>query len=535
VSDASREVAGAGASSSALPVLIAGAGPTGLTLAIELARRGIAFRLVDRVTARSDKSRALAVQARTLELLRGIGVADQLVARGRKTLDISFAVDKRQVARVQLGDIGVDDTPYPFVLFASQCETEELLDAALAKFGARFEPGVELTSATQDDGGVTATLTHINDGRVETLRCAWLVGCDGAHSVVRKAAGLGFEGAQYEQQFMLADVKLEWQAPGDLLFLFGHKRTVVVFPLPGGWSRITAVRADDAPISDDEPTLDEAQSFFDSVSPWPARLYDPRWMTRYRLHHRGVDRYRSGRMLVAGDAAHIHSPAGGQGMNTGIQDAINLGWKLARVVDGRSPPSLIDSYDEERRPVGQRLLSTTDRIFEIANAKNSIVAWARNKIVPLAVPRLMATPARRRLLFRFVSELAIDYRGSAAVLPGCGQRAPDAIIGGGGVVGGAARHLHDAFASTYHHLVTFSDDGDRFARAAAARFGGELDCVRGDGAEAEQRYGVARGWVLVRPDGYIAARAHALDDGALESYFARIGASASSNSSKRPM
>jgi 2-polyprenyl-6-methoxyphenol hydroxylase-like FAD-dependent oxidoreductase len=507
---------------STLPVLIAGAGPTGLALAIELARRGVPHRLIDRVPRRSDKSRALAVQARTLELMRGWGVSEALVARGSPTVQVQIIVDERPAVQLELGDIGVDDTPYPFVLFVSQCETEALLDAALLRAGGAWEPDVELVDGREEDDGVVASLQH-GDGRVEELRAAYVVGCDGAHSRVRHLAGLSFGGAQYEQDFLLADVRIDWPAPpGQLQFLFGKRTTVVVFPLRDGLSRIVSVRSDGVQ-SDADPTLEEMRQLLQAVSPWPLQLRDPRWLTRFRLHHRGVDRYRRGRFLVAGDAAHIHSPAGGQGMNTGIQDAINLGWKLARVMKGQSPATLLDSYDEERRPVGERLLQYTDRLFQLANTSNPILSWARNKLMPIAAPRLLATRGRRALLFRFVSELGIHYRGSSIVMPGCGERAPDAILDG--------KQLYDSFASPLHHLMVFGDDGE-FARATQSRFAGELDAIPVAGDSARKRYHVReRGWVLVRPDGYVAARAHALDDRALDSYFgARMGSSASKRS-----
>jgi 2-polyprenyl-6-methoxyphenol hydroxylase-like FAD-dependent oxidoreductase len=494
-----------------------GAGPTGLALAIELARRGVAHRTIDRITERSDRSRALGVQARTLELMRAWGVSEPLVAGGQPTLNINLAVDKRAAARLTLTDIGVSDTPYPFILFTSQVETERQLDAALARYGGTWERGVELVDAHDEGDFVTATLQHA-DGKREELRCAYVVGCDGAHSRVRKAAGFDFGGAQYEQDFVLADVHIDWPAPPEeLSFLFGKQLTVVVFPLPHGVSRIVAIRSDGAPVPEGEPTLEEVEPLLQAASPWPAKISQPRWITRFRLHHRGVDHYRRGRLFVAGDAAHIHSPAGGQGMNTGIQDAINLGWKLARVTAGRSPQRLLDSYDEERRPVGERLLRSTDRLFQLANVGNPILSWARNKLVPLAAPRLLSSPFRRRLLFRFVSELAIHYRGSSIVMPGCGERLSDRIYDG--------QHLLDTLASPQHHLLIAGDDGE-FARAVTQRFAHELDVH-----VMPSLHGRTRGWLLVRPDGYIGAQAHALDHAELDVYFGdRMGASASKRS-----
>ncbi len=507
-------------------ILVVGAGPTGLSLAIELGRRGVAFRLVDKATARSDKSRALAVQARSLELMRPWGVADELVACGRKVLAAQFFVEKKPSAQVDFGDIGVDDTPYPHLLFASQAETERLCDEALARLGGRIERGVELESARDDGDGVTVGLRH-DGARLETARFDWVVGCDGAHSAVRHAAGLEFAGGAYAEDFVLADLEIAWDAPERLYFFLGKGKNAVVFPLAGGLKRIIGLSgAPPAEGAADEPSLEELEALLREVCPFALSLGRVQWKARFRLHHRGVSRYRAGRLFVAGDAAHIHSPAGGQGMNTGIQDACNLGWKLALVARDQAPATLLDSYDEERRPVGKRLLQFTDRLFSAATSSNPLVIWARNRLVPVFAPRLMATAARRKIAFRFVSQLGIRYSGSSLSgdAPGCGLRAPDAILDGG-------KHLVDAFASPLHHLLVFGDGAD-FLRAATARWAPHLDGVVVGDATARRRYGISGdGWVLVRPDQYVAARAQAYDDTALEAYFgARIGISSSKRS-----
>lgn len=499
-------------------ILIVGAGPTGLSLAIELARRGVPFRIVDKATQRSDKSRALAVQARSLELMRPWGVADALVASGQKALAAQFFVEKKASAVVEFSDIGVDDTPYPHLLFTSQAETERLCDAALARLGGRVEWGVEVSSARDDGDAVDVRLGS------ERARFDWVVGCDGAHSAVRHAAGLEFAGAAYEQDFVLADLKIAWDAPERVYFFLGRGKNAVVLPLRDGQQRIIGTWGAPPPEgAGDEPSMAELEALMREVCPLAHTLGTPTWKARFRLHHRGVSRHRAGRLLVAGDAAHIHSPAGGQGMNTGIQDAINLGWKLALVARGEAPATLLDSYDEERRPVGQRLLQFTDRLFSVATSANPLVVWARNRLVPVFAPLILRTPARRKVAFRFISQLGIRYTGSSLV-GDCGERAPDAIVANG-------NHLVDEFKHPLHHLVVFGD-GDGFLRAAIARFAPHLDGVVVHDATARKRYGVAGdGWVLVRPDQYIAARAQSYDEGALDGYFgARIGISSSKRS-----
>ncbi|HEX9102595.1 MAG TPA: FAD-dependent monooxygenase, partial [Polyangia bacterium] len=476
-------------------ILVVGAGPTGLSLAIELGRRGVPFRVVDKATVRSDKSRALAVQARSLELMRPWGVADELVANGQKALAAQFFVERKPSTVVEFGDIGVDDTPYPHLLFTSQADTERLLDAALARLGGRVEWGVELAAAADRGDHVAVTLRHAD--RAEEARFAWVVGCDGAHSAVRHAAGLPFAGAAYEQDFVLADLKIAWDAPERVYFFLGRGKNAVVLPLRDGQQRIIGTYgAPPPPGAGDEPSLAELEALMREVCPLAHTLGEPSWKARFRLHHRGVSRYRAGRLLVAGDAAHIHSPAGGQGMNTGIQDAVNLGWKLALVARGAAPATLLDSYDEERRPVGQRLLSFTDRLFSVATSANPLVVWARNRLVPVFAPLMMRTAARRKVAFRFISQLGIRYSG--ALVGDCGERAPDAIVDGG-------RHLVDSFRSPLHHLVVFPDDrrqrasqaprgeGAAFLQGAIARFAPHLDGVVVDDETARRRYRVDGG------------------------------------------
>jgi 2-polyprenyl-6-methoxyphenol hydroxylase-like FAD-dependent oxidoreductase len=535
-------------SSSETDVLVVGTGPTGLTIAAELAAQDIGCRIIDKTPTRSEQSRALVVQARSLELLQKMGIADELVARGRRTIKATPFVEGRLAANFEFGDIGVDDTPYPFMLLVSQAETERVLEEHLESLGGKIERPVELLTFAQDAEGVSARLSH-EDGRQETVQAHYVVGADGAHSAVRHTLELSFEGDAYSQDFVLADTEIDWSGEdGRLYFFLSHKGLLAVFPLAGPSTyRLIATRAEDTPPDADDPALEEFQLLATELCPFPIRLHDPSWLARFRLHHRGVDRYRSGRAFVAGDAAHIHSPAGGQGMNTGIQDAYNLAWKLALVIEGYAPDSFLDSYHEERHPIGKRLLRTTDRMFNVAATRNPLFIALRNFLIPRVLPRVMGKRSRRARVFRFVSQLAIKYPHSPIVGeelggadqafrrgPAAGHRAPDGplrLIGNGRSIS-----LFSHLRGTPHHLLLFAGSTADGWNASGTdlhdlltEYEGLLEpyliVTRNHDPEVgtipdyvdesgllHERYGLkGAGYYLVRPDEYVAFRAPGTD------------------------
>ena len=541
-------------------VLVVGAGPTGLTMAAELAARGIGCRIVDKAPVRSNRSRALVVHARSLELMQKMGIADGLVGRGRRTIKVTPFVGRRRAVDVEFGDIGVDDTPFPFILFVSQAETERALEGHLESLGVKVERPVELLTFTQDPEGVDARLRR-PDGREETVRARYIVGADGAHSQVREAAGLAFEGDAYPQDFVLADVDLDWGGDDDRLYFFLSRRGLLAaFPLAGpSTHRLVATPSEETPSDAGDPTLEEFQQIADELSAIPMRLHDPSWLSRFRLHHRGVDRYRAGRAFVAGDAAHVHSPAGGQGMNTGIQDAYNLAWKVALVIEGRASDSLLDSYHEERHPVGQRLLRTTDRIFNVAATHNLLFITLRNALIPRVLPWVLGKRSRRARAFRFVSQLGIKYpespivdeelRGADRAFrngPAAGHRAPDGPLLM--AEDGSRVSLFSHLRGTPHHLLLFAGRGpdaggftsDAELRNLLAGYGGMIQPhlifagergQSGSGAPAfvdksglvHERYGLTgAGFYLVRPDGYVAFRAPGSNLRPIRAYLRRV-------------
>lgn len=510
-------------------VLIIGAGPTGTTLALELALQSIPFRILDAAPTRTTQSRALVIQPRSLELLARHGLAPALLAAGAVGTGARIFVNKTQVAELDLSDLGFDDTPFPLPLWISQAETEHVLDEALRHYGHVVERPFTAEKIEQDDSGVTVVLRKGEDGSEERVRAKYVVGCDGAHSVVRHAAELKFEGSAYPQDFLLADLRLDWSLRAEddnRMIMFFGQGMLVVFPLKDGLFRLVVSTTGRKLTGDEgaEPTLEDFRRVWSEMAPGEAVLRDPVWMTRFRLHHRGVDSYRRGRLFVAGDAAHIHSPAGGQGMNTGIQDAVNLGWKLGSVLRGEGDEKLLDSYDIERRRVGEHLLKGTDRAFQFGSSGNPVFISVRNFLVPWLLPWAFGDRGRRAKMFRFMSELGIRYRHSPIVgtasnhngrLRG-GDRAPDATLRGPA----GSMSMLGLCTGPGHHFLLFSGTGSAVADDAALQTRAEafLKTMANwtkvhkissgyvdEKGQLHARYGfVQPGYVLIRPDCYVA-------------------------------
>ncbi|MUL77756.1 NAD(P)/FAD-dependent oxidoreductase [Mycolicibacterium sp. CBMA 226] len=337
-------------------VLIVGAGPTGLALAVALQARDISATVVDRLAAGANTSRAAAVSARTLEVLEDLDVSRRLLKEGIQASRFTIRDGQRTLVPV---DFSWLPTKYPFILMAPQSTTERLLLERLTELGGQVIRPKTLTGITQDTAGVTA---HFDDGG--TIRARYVVGADGMHSVVRDQAGIGFTGGQYAQSFALADVRLTGDVSDDEVILFwASNGMTVVAPLPGGTYRIVAP-VDTAP---EQPPAGFIQEMLDARGFGPGRVTvtDVAWGSRFRVHHRVADSYRAGRILLAGDAAHVHSPAGGQGMNLGIQDAIALSDALATVLATGSD-AVLDEYSAARRPLAQQVVTLTDRLTRLA-------------------------------------------------------------------------------------------------------------------------------------------------------------------------
>ncbi|MFJ3877599.1 FAD-dependent monooxygenase [Streptomyces sp. NPDC090077] len=517
----------------AADVLVAGAGPVGLTAAVELRRRGVACRIVDRLPARLPYAKAVGIQPRTLEVWDRMGIV-------REALDAAVPMRGQLVyvdgvLRDRLEMVLPPEVPYGFAALP-QYETERILEEFLARFGTGIERSTELVSFARDERGVTCLLTG-PDGGQEELRTRFLVGCDGAHSLVRKGLGLAFGGGAFAEQYMLADVRVDW----DLPYGYGVRSThlgpdgkpddlLVCIPLPGPgryrMSMLVPPELSSPALSPDgtahgleggrAPEPEHVQAVLDRLSPQPVTARDMRWSSVFRISHRIVDRYSDGRVFVAGDAAHIHPPTGAQGMNTGIQDAWNLAWKLSLAVAGEAHPRLLESYDAERRPVGEEVVGRTVR--------HATQGFGADGADPAAIVLREA-------------QLLVGYPGSPVVGPDRGtsggprpgDRAPDC----GGLAGEVPHYplrLFDLLRDREHVLLLHTDgapdsyvpalaavaDGVPAGRLTAyavlseggtAPAGAAWPVYRDGRGEFARAYGV-RGPAafVVRPDGYLGAR-----------------------------
>ncbi|HET7341823.1 MAG TPA: FAD-dependent monooxygenase [Methylomirabilota bacterium] len=398
-------------SASGRPVLIVGAGPTGLVLALWLTRLGVRVRIVDKTAGPGTTSRALAVQARTLELYRPLGLATAVGERGVRAVAINFWRGGGRVARAVFGDGGVGRSPFPYAVIFPQDEHERLLIERLGESGVTVERRLQLVGFADAGDHVRARLRHA-DGADETCEAAYLAGCDGAGSTVREQLGVGFPGGTYEHLFYVADVQAPAPAEdGQLHGTLDEAEFLLVFPLAGERrARLIGVIPDAAASRRGSLTWDDVGT--DVVARMGITVERVNWFSTYHVHHRVADRFRQGRAFLLGDAAHIHSPVGGQGMNTGIGDAVNLAWKLADVLHGRAPAALLDSYEPERIGFARRLVATTDRAFTLVTSRGALARLVRRRVVPVLVPLLFRARIVRRTMFRIISQTAVSYRKS---------------------------------------------------------------------------------------------------------------------------
>jgi 3-(3-hydroxy-phenyl)propionate hydroxylase len=561
------------------PVLIVGAGPTGLAAAISLARAHVPVRIIDRAPQPAPHSRAIGIQARTLELLEQHRVVEPFLEAGHRLRAVNLYSNGHRLARLDFDPL---QTRYPYLLCLDQTLTERILTDHLASFGVEIGRGIELVALAQGAARAQVSLRHA-DGREETANASFVVAADGAHSTVRHLLGLSFSGKTFEQTFMLGDLHADSDLSDDEFHIFASGAGLAaVLPMGGGRHRFIADNPAGDPDGAPPPALaaahKEGTALAETLDAGPPlsrlraaaqrRIHRPlelaglEWSSYFRLQSRMVEKLRAQRVFLAGDAGHVHSPAGAQGMNTGIQEAFNLGWKLARVLSGGATESLLDTYQTERHPIERDVLRQTNFITQLAEAERGPLKLLRER----AMPVLAAFGPLRDAARLMVSELSIQYRRSPLTLerlldggPRAGERAPDALVrvidGPLGRAPGTGRiyDLHDPAFFSLFLLVALPGDGNgRFGGVGvpvpepipadaevdqlvsmleamlpgAVRIWRVTDALSDGGPSLTEAYGRTRpAFYLLRPDGYVCARGRpAFDAGALlrhcETWFA---------------
>jgi 2-polyprenyl-6-methoxyphenol hydroxylase-like FAD-dependent oxidoreductase len=509
-------------------VVVVGAGPAGLVAAAELARRGVRVRVIDKLAQPTDQSRAIAVHARSLDMFDRMGIVDEMVSTGIKATAMQLYAGHSRLFRIPLGGV---DSAFPFTLTTAQTETERVLGDHLQSLGVIVERGVELVALAQDDGAAELTVRH-DDGSTEQVSTSWVIGADGAHSTVRKVVGTKLAGSFVGERFLLGDVDAEHGLDLDSMHtFFAPDGPVVVLPMLDGRMRFLA-EVHDAPGTpmNMHPTQDELQAILDRRI-GGIRVVRSHWLTSFEIHHARVPAYRWGRVFLAGDAAHIHSPAGGQGMNTGMQDAFNLAWKLAGVVNGQAGDTLLDSYEAERIPVADSVIAFTDRL-----TRAGTLSGVPRRIRDVVIRMLSHVPAARRFMANMAEEVNINYRNSPIAVGSAprhakvaaGDHLPHAVDAAVqkqlSVVCGVQNTGHVLLTVASGHVAPAAGEGQVQVLVTADDIpvAGYDTVIADPNGVVAQRFGLKNGGrVVIRPDGYIGAVASLDDTTTVADYFAK--------------
>jgi 2-polyprenyl-6-methoxyphenol hydroxylase-like FAD-dependent oxidoreductase len=493
-------------------VLVVGAGPTGLSLACQFARHGVDFVVVEKNAGVTPYSKAIGVHARTLEIYEQMGLAREGVERGTVAGKVRLLSGGELRGEFGLSDIGEGLSPYPFVLMLEQSKNERLLYDYLLSQGRDVLWDTSLESFTQTEVGVTARVKTAA-GESRAVEAKYLVGCDGAKSPVRHSLGLAFEGSTFERTFYVADARVEWQFGHDALTVSLSKETFVVFfPLKGeGRYRVVGVFPEEFARDEGDVLYEEIEARIKQEAELELDIHDVEWFSTYKVHTRHVGRFREGRCFLAGDSAHIHSPAGAQGMNTGIQDAYNLAWKLALVLKGAAGERLLDTYNVERLENAKNLLRTTDRMFQLAAGPEWLLSFLRTNVFPAVAGYLFSFDSVKRYVFPLVSQIGISYRhsplsrhaGDDDFKVKAGDRMPYFLVEG--------ESVYDRLHQPKFHLLAFTDEtaSARASETSQTEAASPNDLVDFQafplGPQVKEAFGADRPFtVLLRPDNYVA-------------------------------
>jgi 2-polyprenyl-6-methoxyphenol hydroxylase-like FAD-dependent oxidoreductase len=503
-------------------VIIIGAGPTGLALACQLTRYDVGFVIVDKAASVTAYSKALGVHARTLEIYEQIGLAERAVAQGMVAGRVRMLEGGEVLGEVDLSQIGEGLSPYPYMLVLEQSRNEQLMYDWLKSYGQEVRWETELESFSQDATTVTAQVKSAS-GESQAIEAKYLVGCDGPHSPVRHGLGLKFEGSTFGRLFYVADVRIDWKFSHDALTVCMAPHGVVAFfPMPGEkrW-RIVGAFPEGHEKDAGEVLFEEIEARIKQDAELELKITRVDWFSTYKVHTRHVDNFSSGRCFVAGDAAHIHTPAGGQGMNTGIQDAYNLAWKLALVLKESCQETILDTYNEERLPNAKRLTATTDRMFNLAAGKDWFTGLIRTTIFPPMAKYILSIEAVRKRFFILISQIGIRYRDSSLSQPGgdekfdvkAGDRMPYFLVNG--------KSIYDGLSAPRFHLLTFSEGADLSELGMYAHlFDHQVVPLS---PEVSEVFGTNKPFkVLLRPDNYIGLVSADMSARAVTDYFREV-------------
>jgi 2-polyprenyl-6-methoxyphenol hydroxylase-like FAD-dependent oxidoreductase len=504
-------------------VIIVGAGPTGLALASQLIRYGIDFVIFDAKKGITDLSKAIAVQARTLEIYEQIGLAERAVAEGAIAESVNVMTGGKIRGKINLKDIGADLSPYPFALLLEQSKNESLLDEFLRKNDKKVLWQTALESVSQNDEKVTATIKTVS-GETHELSAKYLVGCDGAKSVVRHQLDFTFEGNTIDALFYVADVEMEFLHSHDAVYVcFGTDSFVAFFPMKGAncW-RIVGNFPEEIRRDETQIDYEEIEEKIRNEMKMPLDITAVKWFSVYRVHSRRVDKFRDRRCFLAGDAAHIHTPAGGQGMNTGIGDAYNLAWKLALVLRGKTDEKLLDTYNTERLENAKRLLETTDRLFELGTHDDFLTNFIRTHIFPYLAQIATKFDWIKQTVFPIVSQIGINYlHGDLSIHAGdenfkikAGDRMPYFLIGD--------QSIYNFLREPKFHFLVFSNEADDFDKlfGQIAKYGEWIDYQNFALApRVKEIFGVDKSFVLLlRPDNHVGLVSDVVSTDCLKNY-----------------
>jgi 2-polyprenyl-6-methoxyphenol hydroxylase-like FAD-dependent oxidoreductase len=496
-----------------------GAGPTGLALAVQLIRYGIDFVIIDKKGSTTPFSKAIGVQARTLEIYDQIGLADDLVSRGWIANRVRLLEGGEVRGEIDLNKFGEGMSPFPFLLIVEQGTHESMLYDQIRKNEHDVEWQTELVKFAQNADGVTADVKNAN-GEFSQIEAKYLVGADGAHSLVRHGLNIDFGGSTFERLFYVADVEIEWTYDHEALHVnLGENTLTAFFPMVGDkrW-RIVGTFPEGHEANEGEVVFEEIEKQVIADTKLKFDITKVNWFSTYKVHSRHVNKFSEGRCFLAGDSAHIHTPAGAQGMNTGIQDGYNLAWKLSWVLRSNADAKLLDTYNEERLPNAHRLLQTTDRFFALAASEEPVTAFFRIHILPYIANLVLNIDAVKRFVFPLISQIGINYRKSSlssgdSFKIKAGDRMPYFEIDG--------KSIYDRLNEPRFHLLIFSDGSGKVDAAQIAVDNASVDVFPLYPAIAEI-FGARETFsVLLRPDNYIGYIENGINHAALREYLAQ--------------